>query len=258
MSSSIRATIQNLVEQGLGNREILKKVNALRRSQGKSTTTYNEVCKIVDEIEVDTATEKIVANILAQMSDGVPAPRGVTVTMTINELSDSDDSDDDSEYVPEDDDDDSSDDEDDDFLVPEDDSDDDSEDSSDSEESEDVDDPLLRKSARIYFNHDHGEYYDEITIRPIEDGTFHVVFEYDKKSKKDMSTAYTAFEGSADAVEEYIRHILQVTAIDDKPYKEIEFDVPFYPAISTVPASLLKKTKRSIIAKMFREYLASF
>jgi hypothetical protein len=44
-------------------------------------------------------------------------------------------------------------------------------------------------------------------------------------------------------------------AVDRKPYREIEVDIPFFPAMSQVPRDFLKKARRAMILVALKEFL---
>jgi hypothetical protein len=119
---------------------------------------------------------------------------------------------------------------------------------------EDVPENPVRTTARIYLNHEHGDFYDEILMR--RDGDqIKLTYSYDRKSNSDTDCSTNIFHGSVDEIVAYAGRILRLLAIDRKPYSEIEVDIPFYPAISVVSSDLLKKPRRTMILAALREFL---
>jgi hypothetical protein len=48
---------------------------------------------------------------------------------------------------------------------------------------------------------------------------------------------------------------MKLVAIDAKPFREMEFSVPFHPTVSMTPETLKSKSKRAILGRMIRSYL---
>lgn len=237
VSNDIFKMIVSFVDDGMSNREILKKINAILKKREEATITNKVLTTIVDDImdgnrgdESDTDKDDV-SSACSDSSDEEVA--NVYITYSFGACDTENEDDDDETYVDE-------------------------EDDESDEEDEYMDDSRIRQTARIYLNHSHGEYYDSINITPHADGGFEVTYNYDKACKHDKTHALNSFIGSGDAVIRYIRSIFKMLAIDQKPYSEIEFDIPFFPSISLTPADLLKKVKRRIVMDSLRDYCDEF
>lgn len=123
-----------------------------------------------------------------------------------------------------------------------------------SSDSSSDDHDRIRRTARIYMNHEHGDYYDEIDL--YRDGDeVRVDYYYDRTCRHDDSCLMNTYSGSVDAVMTHIGRSLRFLAIDRKPYSEIEIDIPFYPSISLVPVDCGKKARRNTVLAGLREFL---
>lgn len=114
--------------------------------------------------------------------------------------------------------------------------------------------PCIRKAARFYMNHNHDNYYDQIDLYR-EDDQIRVDYFYDRRSRSDTTASSNTFYGSIDEVISHMNHVFRFLAVDRKPYREVEVDIPFFPAMSQVPRDLLKKARRSMILVALKEFL---
>ncbi len=96
-----------------------------------------------------------------------------------------------------------------------------------------LDVPLVSNKDKmyIYFNRPLEVDEDRIVIYPGENG-FKVQYEYNRNP---VPTQVHEFEGDAAAVLEYLSDVFCLVSIDQKPFTELEFMIPFYPNISITP-----------------------
>jgi hypothetical protein len=128
----------------------------------------------------------------------------------------------------------------------------DSESTDSTESSEDV--RAVRKTARFYMNHDHDDYYDQIDLYR-EDDHIRVDYFYDRRSRSDTAASSNTFHGSIVDAIDHMNHVFRMMAVDRKPYREVEVDIPFFPAMSQVPRDFLKKARRAMILVALKEFL---
>ena len=130
----------------------------------------------------------------------------------------------------------------------------------------------VRSSLKIFFDHDHGEYYDLMTISPVaflddddeedeEDEEheepdfcqFSVKYYYDR-----TATEYKLCNEmilSAEEVYDYINRTLKMVAVDEEPYAKVSFDIPMFPSVSYSPKRLCKKVVRKLVLGATSDYL---
>ena len=123
----------------------------------------------------------------------------------------------------------------------------------------------VRSSLKIFFDHDHGEYYDLMTISPVafldddeEDEEpdfcqFSVKYYYDR-----TATEYKLCNEmilSAEEVYDYINRTLKMVAVDEEPYAKVSFDIPMFPSVSYSPKRLCKKAVRKLVLGATSDYL---
>ncbi len=143
----------------------------------------------------------------------------------------------DSEYVPSE----SEDEEDEEYVPSESESDEES--VPESETSEDVSEdetpeptkPLNSKKFHMYLNHPESNEEDRLTVEPIATG-FKVRYEFNRSPTQPPAQVHE-FEADAKSVVEYLADIFCLLGIDQKPFTEIEFLIPFYPNISITPSN---------------------
>lgn len=220
--------LKSLVEEGLSEREVFCRYNARMRETGGTFLKFVEVKKLIQENSEPTIQ---------------------TVEYSSSE--------EDEEYLSE-----SSEEEDDEEYVPSDDEDEDESESENESESESESEGTNNSGphvtpAVLTFCHQTGE-LDEVYIQPLIDHTFSVTTYYGCKKEGDKNTASEAFHASAIDVDEHVSLLMQLVAIDCKPYTEIEFTVPFYPNISMTPDALKSKVHRNLLSRMIRTYLAHY
>lgn len=123
-------------------------------------------------------------------------------------------------------------------------------------ETEDDDSQENVSPIRIYLQHVDSEEHELINIQPLIDNTFHVSMKYGvKKTYSNKFDEESSFIATADEVDDHINLILKLVAVDNRPYWNVEFSVPFYPNITFFPSALKKKVKRNLVRKMIRNYL---
>jgi hypothetical protein len=112
------------------------------------------------------------------------------------------------------------------------------------------------RSLTLYFDREEGD-LDRLTITP-QDGTFAVEMAYDLTSSTAHARRANFFEGDADAIDLYLGDILRLLALDELPFKSVEFAIPFFPNISLKPRSLCKKNTRHTIMRAVSQYLEHY
>jgi hypothetical protein len=95
---------------------------------------------------------------------------------------------------------------------------------------------------------------DEIYIQSLIDHTFSVTTYYGCWAHGDKDVRSDTFQATGEEVVDHVNLLMKLTAIDCKPYKEVEFSVPFYPTVSMTPAALKSKSRRTILNRMMSEY----
>jgi hypothetical protein len=235
--------VSSAVNDGLSDRQILKAVNQIRAKHSLAPLSLKEVKNYVDTYLDTLENHKIEIHMI--VVDGATSET-------------SDDSDD-SDYEEESESDDS------------DDSDYEEEEESESEESdtescvsdsseeekpvvvlnkkiapppESEDEPNMKNARKrdtimIYLDHDHAEYYDLIRISPAATGGFIVHYSYDKQPAMPDRCYNSWHAKTSQEVADYVGQLLRFIAMDDKPYKHAEIDIPFFPSITVKPNSLL-------------------
>jgi hypothetical protein len=128
----------------------------------------------------------------------------------------------------------------------------------DDEESEDEEDVKELKQFTIYMDRHESTEIDRIAITPQGDGLFHAEIAYDLKSGNALPRRANFFEADADEMLNYVRDVMCMVAIDELPFKSLEFSVPFYPNISLRPHTLTKKRVRNTILTALQQYLEHF
>jgi hypothetical protein len=225
--------IRSYLDDGLSNREILKKVNKyIIGIDGVPITTSQlaeAINKIMDDADSDSDTSSVDTYDSEYEDEEWTEESEESEDESEAEESEAEESDEESEAEE-----------------------------SEAEESEtDVDDlePKIRHHMTIYMNHDHGEYHDKITVEPQGMGEFHVRYAYDKVEGR-AAHLVSEFAGTSGEVSDYLYHVLRMLSIDEKPYASIDIDVPYYPNISIRPGSLKKRSTRHIIMDAIDDYLA--
>ncbi len=149
-------------------------------------------------------------------------------------------------------------DEEDEEYVPEEESEEESEEDTDEESEETTEETVENRIAVLYFDRIEDEDIDRLTITPQGEGVFAVEMAYNLPSSKAHPRYATFFEGDADALELYVADLMRMTAVDDLPFKSVEFSIPFFPNISLKPRSLRKKGTRHTVLRALRQYLEHF
>jgi hypothetical protein len=126
------------------------------------------------------------------------------------------------------------------------------EDEEDEEESEEL------KSVIIYMDRHETTEIDRLTITPQGDGLFYAELAYDLKSSSAYPRRANFFEADMDEMHNYVNDIMRLVAIDELPFKSLEFAIPFYPNISLRPKTLRSKDVRKTILTSLQQYLEHY
>ncbi len=125
-------------------------------------------------------------------------------------------------------------------------------------EESDEEETTENRSAIFYFDRIDDEDIDRLTITPQGEGLFAAEVAYNLPSSKAHPRHANFFEGDADSLELYVADLLRMVAVDDLPFKSVEFSIPFFPNISLKPRSLRKKNTRHTVLRALRQYLEHF
>ena len=107
----------------------------------------------------------------------------------------------------------------------------------------------------MYLNHPEDEDEDCLTVEPIPDG-FRVTYEFNR-TPTTPATQIHEFVGDAQSVLEYFADIFCLLSMDQKPFTEVEFLIPFYPNISLTPnnfSGVVCKTLLRVIGTYLEHY----
>jgi hypothetical protein len=239
--------IRSLLDEGLGNAEITKRV----RKFGKATPV--EVKKAIDTIIDEEAVQ-------SESED-----QGSAFDLNDNNSDATshveDDDSDDSDYVEDEDED-----EDEDAYADDEDEDIEMSDasSSSSESTCDYDDTIpaneTKKNARIYLTRrpEAGETepdFDLIQATPLGQGLFQITYYYDvHKNCISKCKVKNRFVCNIPEMIGYVLQVLKLVSIDKQPFRDAEIMLPFYPTVSLTPSSLKKTSKRKLIANLMAIY----
>jgi hypothetical protein len=114
------------------------------------------------------------------------------------------------------------------------------------------------KQFTIYMDRHESTDIDRVTITPQGDGLFHAEIAYDLKNSHALPRRANFFEADADEMLNYVRDVMCLVAVDELPFKSLEFSMPFYPNISLRPITLTKKCVRKTILTALQQYLEHF
>ncbi len=239
--SATLSFVKSLLNDGLGDREIFKLCNEFLRKSDKKALKFAEVKALIQKVLEEEESEE---------------SENETPQMDVCEDEESDvesEHEEDSEYVP-------SDEEDEDEEGEEEeeseDEDEDEDEESEDEYEEDEDSPDHVTPMKIYLDKPDCSDYDKIVVQPLVDHTFSVTLKHDLNDEEQkIIPSSNAFCANGDEVDEHLRLIMKLVAMDAKPYKQIEFSVPFYPTISVTPKMLKKKANRLLLRNMIQTYL---
>ncbi len=221
MSASLKSKISQMMNEGLSNREILKEVNKILRSQGKDTLHYTGLCKIINSL-VDDLTPSYSSD--EEDEEYVPSESEEEDDDSVSLVSEaSDDSDDSGVSMG-------------------------SEESEDNEDNEDEWTPSKEYMSIFFYHPEAPGEYDRLTIHA-EDGAFLARYKFNMTDTT-KPTKIDEFVGTKETILEYVGDIFRLLRIDQKPFTEIEFQIPFYPTISVTPARLNRDTRKTILRIM--------
>jgi hypothetical protein len=263
------------MDDGLSNAEIHRQLNAQLKNMNLKIVPRATVDTLVNDLldeEVRTALNTAVrtappnsptAQVPPPAPKKAPAPPRINTDLIPKNLFDEefDSDEEDEEYVPESDE--ESEDEEDEEYVPESDEESDEEDeeyvpesdedsADDSSDSSAEDKPVM--AAMIFMDHAHGDYFDQIVISSVGDKV-RVIHYYDRASSDDFECKKTCFYASNEEAQDYFKTFLKFVAIDQMPFKSLEFHIPFYPAITLKPSRLHKRKYRDLIVKALTEFV---
>ncbi len=243
--SATLSFVKSLLNDGLGDREIFKLCNEFLRKSDKKALKFSEVKvliqKVLEEEESEEETPKMEVCEESEVESDVEEDEDSEYVPSDDEEED----DEDSEYVPSEDEEDEDEDEDEDKT-----------DNSEEEYEEDEDSPDHVTPIKIYLDKPDCSDYDKIVVQPLVDHTFSVTLKHDLNDEEPKSNPDTnMFCANDNEVDDHLRLIMKLIAMDAKPYTQIEFSVPFYPTISVTPKMLKKKANRLLIRNMIQTYL---
>ena len=252
--------LKSLVEKGLEKRAIFCQYNAEMRKTGGKCLKYVEIESLINTVGKSTIRTQ---EYDSEESDEEYVPNDEESDEDSDEETDYDESDE--EYVPEEEESDNeeyapkyvhnSDDESDEDEE----TDEQSDDESDEDEKSDKDDnnrPSVQPAILTLY-HATGQ-LDEIYIQPLIDHTFSVTTYHGCAYAGDKSVHNEVFQANAEEVCDHVGLLMKLLAIDCKPYREMEFSVPFYPTVSMTPEALKSRSRRRILKCMIGTYLGNY
>jgi hypothetical protein len=231
-AAKLNARINELINDGCSDSEIVREI----RREAKSPKcawpdmSFSRIKKLIDAAmeEAETSSESSAPTFESDEEDEEYVP---------SEESE----DEDEEYVPSDSEEESEDEE------------------SEDEESEDEEDEAKElKSVIIYMDRHDTTEIDRLTITPQGDGLFYAELAYDLKSSSAYPRRANFFEADMDEMHNYVNDIMRLVAIDELPFRSLEFAIPFYPNISLKPKTLRSKNVRKTILTSLQQYLEHY
>lgn len=114
------------------------------------------------------------------------------------------------------------------------------------------------KQLIIYMDRKDSSEIDRLTITPRGDGLFDAEMAYDLKNSSSHPRRANFFEADMDEMLNYVRDIMCMVAVDELPFRSLEFAIPFYPNISLRPMTMGKKRVRNTVLTAMQQYLEHF